>query len=144
MVELLVPTDVERAVLAELSAQLPARGWTGLTTANGTVGTQIPTSAKKPGEFIRVFTTGGNNRDLVTDVSLIVLEAWATRKTRAWDLCALACGVLQVASRAGALGGEVCHDVDLVGLPANLPDPTLTSHFRYTATLNVDLRKTLL
>ncbi|MGK9222068.1 MULTISPECIES: hypothetical protein [unclassified Microbacterium] len=140
MAEILIPVDGELAVIAELSATLPAHGHPNLTEPQGTVGTKIPTTSTKPREFVRVTTTGGARRDLVTDSHTLVVEAYATREGDARDLCALAVGLLEAAGRAGALGGRTCYRVS-ASVPVNLPHPSVPTHFRYRSTISADLRR---
>lgn len=139
MVEFLVPADAEVAVLTELSTVLPTLG-KQLTTAAGTVGTKIPTRDPKPAEFIRVVATGGPGRDLVTGKHVLALEGYAKREQDARDLCALAVAVVEAAARAGVLGSVPCYAAS-ASMPANLPHPDVPTHFRFTSTISVDLRK---
>lgn len=139
--ELLVPTDPEVAALAELSTLLPAHGFPAVTRAAGTLGTKLPTSNPKPAEFGRVLATGGVPRDLVTDSATLVLEGYATKEQRARDLCALMLAGVERAARAGTLGGVTVYRVSSASLPANLPHPQVPTHFRFTATISADLRR---
>lgn len=139
--ELLIPADAEVVGLAELSAILPAHGFPGLTTADGTVGTKLPTAAPKPAEFARLFTSGGQPRDLVTDSPTLVVEGYAVKEQRARDLCALMVAIIEAAGRSGALGASTIYRARAVSLPANLPHPQVPTHFRYTAMISVDLRR---
>lgn len=139
--ELLIPADSEVAALAELSSLLPEHGFPGVTRAAGTLGTKLPTSSPKPAEFGRVLATGGAGRDLVTDSPTLVLEGYATKEQRARDLCALMLAIVERAARAGSLGGVTVYRSSRVSLPANLPHPQVPTHFRFTATISVDLRR---
>lgn len=136
--ELLVAADVEIAALTELSNELPGRGWP-LTVANQRISTKIP--GGNPESFIRLFTVGGLERDLVSDTPTLIVEAFHKSEQDARDLCALAVAILQAAGRRGKIGGAVCYGVDVSGLPGNLPHPNVPEKFRFTATLNVVLRK---
>lgn len=135
MAELLVPADGEAEIVAELNARMPAAGFPDAKAA-----TRVPGS--RPAEFLRVVATGGAERDLVTDEPLFVLEGFATTEGRAWRLCSFALAVLQVAGRAGRIGSATTYGVRVVGLPANLPMPSVPDRYRYTATISVALRKT--
>ncbi|QTV79485.1 hypothetical protein [Microbacterium sp. NIBRBAC000506063] len=140
--ELLVPADVEVAALAELSTMLPGNGFPGVTSAAEALGTKIPTADPKPAEFGRVLTTGGAGRDLVTDTPTLILEGYAVTEQRARDLCALMVAIVEAAARAGSLGGVTCYAARVGSLPSNLPHPQVPTHFRFTATVSVDLRRT--
>lgn len=139
--EILVPADPEVAALTELSALLPAHGFPGLTVAAQRLGTKLPTITPKPPEFGRLFTSGGAARDLVTDAPLLVLEGYAPKEQRARDLCAFMIAIIEAAGRAGTLGGVTCYQARATSLPANLPHPQLPGHFRFTAMISVDLRR---
>ncbi|ALJ20379.1 hypothetical protein [Microbacterium sp. No. 7] len=138
---LLVPADAEVAALTELSAELPPRGF-ALTLVNGLLGTKLPTVTPKPPAFGRVITTGGVARDRVTDSPTLVLEGYATSEQTARDLCALMVAIVDAAATAGTLGGIPCYRARGFSLPANLPHPNVPTHFRFTATISVDLRRT--
>lgn len=141
MAELLVTPDSEVAVLNELSAVLPLKGWLGLTMAAGLVGTKIPAATTKPEAFVRVLALGGLGRDLVADTPTLVVEGWHKSEGKARDLCALSVAIVEAAGRAGVLGGVTCYGVEVAGLPGNLPHPGVPDRFRFTATLSVALRK---
>lgn len=127
--ELLVPADDEVALVDELAAR------TGLHW-----GTRIPNPL--PEEFGRVVSTGGTERDLVTDSPTLTVEAFALTEGRARRVCAEAVAHLQAAAREGRVGDVVCHAVRAVSLPANLPMPSVPGRFRFTATVSADLRRT--
>lgn len=137
--ELLVPADAEKAALEELSIVLPEHGFPDVTTAAKTLGTKI--AAGKPTEFGRVLATGGPGRDMVTDSPTLILEGYATKEQRARDLCALMLAGIQRAARTGTLGSLTIYSARVVSLPANLPHPNVPTHFRFTATISVDLRR---
>lgn len=139
--DLLVPADAEVAALAELSTELSAHGFAGVARAAGTLGTKLPTVTPKPAEFGRVLATGGVPRDLVTDSATLVLEGYAVKEQRARDLCALMLAIVERAARAGSLGGVTVYRVASASLPANLPHPQVPTHFRFTATISADLRR---
>lgn len=128
MAELLIPADDEVAVGDELRARI-----------GGQVGTAIPNPT--PAEFLRVLSVGGIERDLVSDSFRLTVEGFAPTEGRARELCALGVAHAQAAGRAGRMGGVVCYGVRVEGLPGNLPLPTLPRHYRYSATITVDLRR---
>lgn len=134
MAELLVSADGEAEIVAELNARMPAAGF-----PNAKASTRVP--ASRPSEFIRVVATGGAERDLVTDEALFVIEGFATTEGRAQRMCAFGLAVLQAAGRAGRIGSATAYGVRVVGLPANLPMPSVPDRYRYTATISVALRK---
>ena len=136
MAELLIPADVEIAAKRELDASL-----VGTRFSAARVGTKIP-QEPKPQHFVRIVATGGGGGTLVTDRHTVVVEAFCVDEGDARDLSALTVAVLQRAARVGALGGVTCHEVGIVSLPQNLPHPTVTTHFRYTATVSAALRRT--
>lgn len=139
--ELLIPADVEVAGLDELSALLPQHGFENVTRDLRTLGTKLPTATPKPAEFGRLFTTGGSPRDLVTDSPTLVVEGYATKEQRARDLCALMVAIIEAAGRNGRLGEQTAYRARAVSLPADLPNPQVPSHFRFTAMISVDLRR---
>lgn len=120
--------DDEVALVGELTARLTVH-----------VGTRIP--KPRPAEFVRVISTGGGERDLVSDEATLVVEGFAESETGARRLCALAVAHAQAAGRAGSLGGVTCYGVRLVARPANLPMPSVPDRFRFTATIAADLRR---
>jgi len=136
MAELLMPADPEVVSIAELHA-----GLIGSRFAAAAVGTKLPTSTPKPDWFVRLTAGGGVGRDLVTDAATLVVDGFAVREQDARDLTALCVAILERAGRAGSLGGATCYGVEVAGLPANLPHPTVTTHFRFTATVSAALRR---
>lgn len=138
--EVLLPVDAESAVIAELSATLPLRGWPGLTVANSRVGTKIP-GGSKPESFVRVYSVGGLSRDFVSDSPTLVVEGYHRREQGAFDLCALSVALLEAAGRTGSVGGETCYSVSVAAMPGNLPDPNVPDRFRFTSTVSLGLRR---
>lgn len=128
MAEVLMPADDEVALVDELNARLEVP-----------VGTRIP--VPRPLEFVRVVSTGGAPRDLVTDSPTLLVEGFATSEGRARYLCAAAVAHAQAAGRVGRLGGVPCYGVRVASLPANLPMPSVPDRFRFTATITADLRR---
>jgi hypothetical protein len=135
VVELLIPSDVEVAVVTELNARMPDRDFPGAW------GTRIPNDRAERSEFGRVLAAGGSERDLVTDSPTVVIEAFSDREGRAQRMCAVAVAVVQAAVRGGALGGVTAYRARVMSLPQNLPMLSVPGRFRFTATLSVDLRR---
>jgi hypothetical protein len=126
MDQLITPADAEQAVIDELD---------GLYV----VGTGIPDP--KPDLFVRVLTTGGDQRDLVTDTPWLTLEVFALRESEAFRASADIVARLQLAVRHGRLGGEVAYAMAVSGLPQNYPLPSVPSHRRYVTTIAPDIRR---
>lgn len=125
--EVIVPADGELAVIRALSQ--PGR-FSGVSGA-------VPNPA--PDTFFRIEQVGGFTRNLVTSSCTVVVESFSRDRAEALTRCNLAVAYLQADARAGELGGVTCYGVS-AGLPGNLPLLTLPSHFRYSATVSVDLR----
>ncbi|QJD49826.1 tail terminator [Microbacterium phage AvGardian] len=126
MAQLLLPADVEQAVIDELA---------GLV-----VGTSIPED--KPPLFFRVLATGGGELNLVQDEPLVTVEAFALRETQARDALAEVLARIKLAVQTrGQIGSEDVTSVRLVGLPQNYPLPSLPSHRRYLATIAPAVRR---
>lgn len=124
MDELLLPADIEQAIIDELGAN---------------VGTSIPDP--KPDEFYRVVATGGIERDLVTDTPFVTVESFALRETVARDNAAMALARLQLAARKGRIGSEVAYGLSVAGLPQNYPLPSVPTHKRYIFTIAPAIRR---
>ena len=124
--ELLLPADVEQAVITHLSPFWP-------------ISTKIPET--KPDLFFRVVATGGSQRDLVTDSPIVVLEAFAVRETVARDAINEALARLQLAARQGNIGGVTCYGLAVAALPQNYPLPSVPTHKRYILTIAPALRR---
>jgi len=134
MTETLVPALVEADVVAEMSARLPALGF------SGAIATTI--SDPRPTEFIRTYSVGGVPDDIAADAATLVVEAYANKRARAERICANAVAALQAAARDGFMNGTPCRRVDIWSLPASLPDPDVTDRIRYSSTVSVVLRRT--
>lgn len=132
--ETLVPADAPLAVLTELNSRR-----IGSDYEDAKAGTLIPNP--RATEWIRVLSTGGAERDLVSDDHLIVVEAFSASETRSQRLCAFAIAWLQSAARDGSVGLVTCYGVRVVGLPQNLPMPSVPDRVRHTATVTVSLRR---
>lgn len=121
--------DIEELLTDALPEFMSAQGFTGLA-----VSTRIPKT--RPAEFVRVMRTGGIARDAITDVPTVVIEAWATRESRAILIAQTLRGVIH---QLTVLGGVPVYQVGELAGPANLPDEA-TSHVRYTATYSFAVR----
>lgn len=95
--------------------------------------TSVPT--KRPPEFLVVRATGGAGRDVVVDIPTIIIEAWAGRNGRAYDLAQKARGLMHWFTE---INGYPVYDVTEFAGPGNLPD--LSDQARFTATYSVPMR----
>ena len=120
------PADVEQAIIDELSSTY-------------SISTSIPDNP--PAVFFRVVAVGGVQRDLVTDSWLAVLEAFAPLESTARNTMADALARLELAARKGHIGSEVCYGFGTMGLPQNLPLPSVPTHKRYITTITPALRR---
>lgn len=133
MAETLVPADAQLAAVDELNGvDHDAEYW-------APAGTRIPNP--KTGEWLRVLSVGGSERDLVTDGHRLVVEAYSANETRSQRICAFAVARLQAAARGGMLGGVPCYGVSVEAVPANLPLPSVPDRVRHTATVTASLRR---
>lgn len=132
--ETLVPADAPLAVLTEINERS-----VGSDYADAHAGTLIPNP--RPAEWFRILSTGGSERDVISDDHLIVVEAFSASETRSQRLCAFAVAWLQSAARDGNVGAVTCYGVRVVGLPQNLPMPSVPDRVRHTATISVALRR---
>lgn len=103
------------------------------------LGSTIPASTKvpatRPAEFIVVRRIGGSRRDIVTDVPVLQVEAWATKESRALRIAAVIQGLMQGYSEVG--GHPVWLEDEVVG-PTSFPDGSQQA--RYTASYAVAIR----
>lgn len=103
------------------------------------LGSTVPAStmvpAIRPTEFLVVRRIGGSRRDLVTDVPVIQIEAWATRESRAVRIATVAQGLMHWFTEIGphAVGLE-----DEVVGPTSFPDGSQQA--RYTASYAMAIR----
>jgi len=119
--QLLIPTDIEQAVIDELSPL-----WT--------VGTSIP--AEKPALFLRVLATGGSELNIVQDEPFVTIEAFGLRETSAREALDSVLARLQYAVRSrGRIGDVAVSRIRFVGLPQNYPLPSVPTHKRYITTI---------
>lgn len=103
------------------------------------LGSTIPASTKVPGtrpqEFLVVRRIGGSRRDLVTDVPVIQIEAWATKESRASRIANIAQALMQGYVEVG--GYSVGLEDEIVG-PTSYPDGSQQA--RYTASYAMAVR----
>lgn len=129
MLQVVTPADAEAVVVAFLRAQFTARDVTAR------VGTQVPNP--RPAALVRVLLAG-NNRQRPLDSHLLVLDCWAATAPAASDLARLVAGLVEAMPGETVAGSYVYH-AELVGGPANLPDPDSDSP-RYSVTVRLWLR----
>lgn len=132
MAELISFPDPESVLVSFLTAQNVSGTFAGVKAS-----TQVPNP--RPAEFVRVILIGGFQRNLVTDVPRLAVEAWGTSKGRASMLAARCRELINAAALDGALGSATLNDVNMVSRPQYLPDPESNQH-RYTATYELALR----
>lgn len=103
------------------------------------LGDTIPASTKvpaiRPPEFLVVRRIGGSRRDIVTDVPVIQIEAWATRESRASRIANVAQALMGAAVEVG--GFSVGLEDEVVG-PVSFPDGSQQA--RYTASYAMAIR----
>lgn len=121
---------------AVLCAYLTAQNLTG-TYAGVKASTKVP--ATRPARFIRAYSVGGFERNMVTAVTRFVVEGWGSTESAAQGLCARSLAQIVTAARAGVMGSTTVTSVNVVSRPQNLPDPDSTQS-RYTATVEVAMR----
>lgn len=100
------------------------------------VHSRVPST--RPGRFVLVRRVGGPRRDLVSDLPLLTVEAWAQDEADAADLLNLCRGLLG-AMRGSVQDGTTVYQVNEVGGPGWLPDPT-SDHPRFTMTVEIGMR----
>lgn len=131
MVELLLPPDIEAAVVAYLAPLLPG-AWVGTRRPFGT------DWQSAPADIVRVSVVDGDPaKDLVLDVSLLAVEVWAadsvTAATRAGRVSAL------LDAWSGQQGAVLVYQCEATR-PRSAPDP-LTRNPRYLVTASVTARR---
>lgn len=131
--EIVVFPDVEQLLCDYLTATLPAH-WTVPGGGVLKVGTRVPNP--RPAEFVRLFVTGGAQRDLAVDTPRVTVDAYAERESRAHDLAAICRGLIHAID---TVDGVQFYRIESGSRPQNLPDPT-TGQTRYTATYSLDYR----
>ena len=132
MAELISFPDPESVLCSFITAQLVSGTFAGVKA-----GTEVPKT--RPAEFVRVLLVGGFERNMVTDVPRLAVEAWGNSKGRASLLAARCRELINAAALDGAMGSATLNDVNMVSRPQYLPDPESNQH-RYTATYELALR----
>lgn len=108
------------------------------THLGGVLGVPVGTRAASVAPFLRVLRTGGPPATRVTDSPQVTVEAYHRLESGAIALLERA--RLWMANLPGAvLDGFLVKSVEVIGGPANLPDPSTESH-RYTLTAVVQIR----
>jgi hypothetical protein len=124
--------DPEAVVCAFLTAQNVSGTYAGVKAS-----TKVP--AVRPARFLRVFSVGGFDSNIVTAVTRFAVEGWGTTESVAQGLCARAVSQITSAALAGVMGSTTVTAVNVVSRPQNLPDPD-SNQARYTATVEVAMR----
>lgn len=119
-----------------LCAYLTAQNVTG-TYAGVKASTKVP--ATRPSRFLRVFSVGGFDQNMVTAVVRFAVEGWGETEVVAAGLCGRAVAQIKSAALAGVMGSATVTFVNVVSRPQNLPDPQ-TDQARYTATVEIAMR----
>ncbi len=135
MVQVVVFPDVEDLVRLYLTQELVLRAGFGDVKVFATT---LP--AKLPAECLLVRRTGGPERDLVTDLPQLTLEARAKTAGRAQRILALSLGLMKAAARAGLMGDVPVYETNLLNGGYLDPDPDHPTIPRYTATLQLAVR----
>lgn len=124
--------DPEGIVCAYLTAQNVSGTYAGVKASTKVPGT-------RPARFLRVFSIGGFDPNMVTVVTRFAVEGWGDSESAAQGLCSRAVAQLKSAAFAGVMGSTTVTHVNVVSRPQNLPDP-LSDQARYTATVEVAMR----
>lgn len=123
MIQTLAFPDIEDVLGSHLSSAL---------------GVPAGTKAASVPKFLRVLRTGGPPATRVTDSPQVTIEAYDSRESGAIKLLESARRILSDLPGTG-LAGWAVKSVEIIGGPANLPDPVSTSA-RYTLTAVVQIR----
>ncbi|UFQ15510.1 MULTISPECIES: hypothetical protein [Streptomyces] len=91
----------------------------------------------RPPVFVRVQRIGGTRQTVVSDRARLDVHAWAETEAAAYDLCALARGLLGVIP--GVRGGVTVYTVTEVGGPQWLPDSE-SGQARYAYAVEIHMR----
>lgn len=100
------------------------------------VATKVPNP--RPASFVRLARIGGNRRDLVTDMPVLVVECWAASEPDASDLATLARAHVAALAQE-TVNGAYVRSVEEVGGPVPFPDPVSGSP-RYQFTVRLSLK----
>lgn len=126
MTEVLVPVDVEAAVVAYLTPLM----------ADAYVSTDVPELV--PPKVVQIILTGGQRTNLVTDSFQITISVEDDNKTTASDYARTAFALMMAAGGTEA-GGVFVRQTENVGIPQYLPDPD-TRRPRYLCTVRWKIR----
>lgn len=126
MTEVLVPVDVEAAVVAYLTPLL----------ADAYVSTDIPDPL--PPKVVQVILTGGSRTNLVTDSFQITISVEDDDKATASQYARTAFALMMAAGGTEA-GGVYVRQTENIGIPQYLPDPD-TRRPRYLYTIRWKIR----
>jgi hypothetical protein len=96
------------------------------------------TPAPRPAMFVKFLGVGGVQRDRVTDVPTLAVEAWASMRVDAHLLAQQVRAIMHSLEGQTFAGYSVQEVVEFAG-PADLPDP-LSDQYRYSATYAVAIR----
>lgn len=108
------------------------------THLTAVLGVPVGTRASSASSYVRVLRTGGPPATRVSDSPQVTVEAYHSRESGAVQL--LEDARQELTNLPGvALDGFRIKSVEVIGGPANLPDPS-TSLFRYTFTAVVQIR----
>ena len=103
------------------------------------LGSTLPASTKvpnpRPPEFLVVRRVGGSPRDLVTDVPVIQVEAWALTESRASRIASVVQAVMEWVQE---VNGRSVWLEDVVVGPVSFPDGS--NQARYTASYAAAVR----
>lgn len=136
--EMLLPPDVEAAIIAHLDAH-------GLTAA-----TTVPNPRPESESYVRVTRTGGQARNLVESDATVLVECWAPTTLAAFGLAQLAWGLVWTLGVSGfptIPAGATTLRVAAVSAtdPVNFPDPDTSSpRYQFIATVTAVLQRVAL
>jgi hypothetical protein len=96
---------------------------------------------ERPARFVTVRRIGGPRMNLVADEAMLTVEAWGSDEADAHDLCQQARALIY-AMRGTTSSGVAVYRITEISGPARLPD--LSDHERYTYTVQIGMRGSLL
>jgi hypothetical protein len=124
--EVLIPVDIEAAVIAYLTPLM----------ADAYVSTDVPVPA--PAKVVQVILTGGSRTNLVNDAFQITISVEDDDKTIASQYSRTAFALMLAAGGTQA-GSVFVRQTQNVGIPQYLPDPD-TQRPRYLCTIRWNVR----
>lgn len=117
--DILIPADIEYITQEYLRGVLPADGMSAVVT----------TAFEDADLVVHLFTTGGDDRTIVSGQPRVVFDCYGRREAQAQRLAAITHGrVKDMDSRV--IGGTQIYDVTAT-LPSNYPHPDRPDYFRY-------------